>query len=66
MKLKPFPEIKSKRLILRKIQETDCKAILFLRSDKTINKFIERPENKKTKNISEAIKFIKKLKQLKT
>lgn len=61
VKLKPFPEIKSKRLILREIQESDCKAILFLRSDKTINKFIERPENRKTKNISDAIKFIKEL-----
>jgi ribosomal-protein-alanine N-acetyltransferase len=61
MKLKPFLEIKSKRLILREIQESDCKAILFLRSDKTINKFIERPENRKTKNISDAIKFIKEL-----
>jgi ribosomal-protein-alanine N-acetyltransferase len=61
MKFKPYPEIKSKRLFLRKIQESDSKAILFLRSDKTINKFIERPENRKTKNISDAIKFIKEL-----
>jgi ribosomal-protein-alanine N-acetyltransferase len=61
MKFKPYPEIKSKRLFLRKIQESDSKAILFLRSDKTINKFIERPENRKTKNVSDAIKFIKEL-----
>lgn len=61
MKFKPFPEIKSKRLFLRKIQESDSEAILFLRSDKTVNKFIERPENRKTKNITDAIKFIKEL-----
>ena len=61
MKFKPYPEIKSERLFLRKIQESDCKAILFLRSDKTINKFIERPENRKTKNISDAKNFIKEL-----
>lgn len=61
MKFKPYPEIKSKRLFLRKIQESDCKAILFLRSDRTVNKFIERPENRKTRNISDAIKFIKEL-----
>ncbi len=61
MNFKPYPEIKSKRLFLRKIKESDSKAILFLRSDKTINKFIERPENRKTKNISDAIKFIKEL-----
>ena len=61
MNFKPFPELKSKRLYLRNIKESDCEAILFLRSDKTINKFIERPENRKTKNISDAINFIKEL-----
>ncbi|PHQ55176.1 MAG: GNAT family N-acetyltransferase [Lutibacter sp.] len=61
MKFKPFPEINSKRLLLRNIKESDCEDILFLRSDKTINKFIERPENRKTKNVSDAIKFIKEL-----
>ncbi len=61
MDFQPFPEIKSTRLFLRKIQASDSKAILYLRSDKTINKFIERPENRKTKNISDAIKFINQL-----
>ena len=56
-----FPEIKTERLILRKIEESDSEVILFLRSDKTINKFIDRPENRKTKNISDAINHIKKL-----
>jgi len=61
MNIQTFPEIKTKRLILRKIEESDSDIILFLRSDKTINKFIERPEHRKTKNIADALKHIKKL-----
>ncbi|WP_246124551.1 GNAT family N-acetyltransferase [Bizionia gelidisalsuginis] len=61
MKFKPYPEIKSERLFLRQIKESDAKAILFLRSDKTVNTFIERPENRKTKNISDALEFIKEV-----
>ena len=61
MKFKPFPEIKTERLLLRKIEESDCDVILFLRSDKTVNKFIERPENRRTKNRADAIKFIKEI-----
>lgn len=61
MKFIPFPEIKTERLFLRKIEPSDCDVILFLRSDATVTKFIERPENRKTKNIADAIKFIKQL-----
>ena len=61
MNITTFPEINTERLILRKIEESDSEVILFLRSDKTINKFIDRPENRKTKNISDAINHIKKL-----
>lgn len=61
MKIKPFPEIKTERLFLRKIEESDCDNILFLRSDITVNKFIERPENRKTKNKTDAIKFINEI-----
>ena len=61
MDIQIFPEIKTERLTLRKIEESDSDVILFLRSDKTINKFIDRPENRRTKNISDAIKHIKKL-----
>jgi len=59
MKFKIFPKIKTERLVLRKIEESDWDVILFLRSDKTVNKYIERPENRKTKNKEDAIKFIK-------
>jgi ribosomal-protein-alanine N-acetyltransferase len=61
MKFNPFPEIKTERLVLRKIKESDCDIILFLRSDKIVNKFIDRPENRKTKNETDAIKFIKEI-----
>ena len=61
MKFNPFPKIKTERLVLRKIEETDCDIILLLRSDKTVTKFIERPENRKTKNKTDAIKFIKEI-----
>ncbi|MBG7630772.1 MAG: GNAT family N-acetyltransferase, partial [Bacteroidetes bacterium] len=40
---------------------SDVDEVLFLRSDKTVNKFIERPENRKTKNKSDALKFIEKI-----
>jgi len=61
MKFKFFPEIKTERLFLRKIEEIDCEIILFLRSNETINKFIERPEHRKTKNIADAINFIEEI-----
>lgn len=59
MRFQPFPELKTERLILRKLEESDSEVILFLRSDKTINEFIDLPENRKTKTISHAIELIK-------
>ena len=61
MNIQTFPVIKTERLTLRKIEESDSDVILLLRSDKSINKFITRPEKRRTKNISDAIKHIKKL-----
>ncbi len=61
MNSKTFPEINTERLFLRKIEESDSEVILFLRSDETINKFIHRSENRKTKNIADAIKHIQKI-----
>jgi ribosomal-protein-alanine N-acetyltransferase len=55
----PFPEIKTERLLLRKLQASDCEVILFLRTDKDVTKFIERPEHRKTKTLSHAIELIK-------
>ena len=61
MKFRSFPKIKTQKLILRKIEELDSEVILFLRSDETVTKFIERPENRKTKNKVDAIRFIKEI-----
>jgi len=61
MTFSPFPVLQTERLLLRRIVKADNKTILFLRSDKTVNQFIERPENRKTKNITDALNFIKEL-----
>jgi ribosomal-protein-alanine N-acetyltransferase len=63
MNFSPFPEIKSERLLLRKVEESDASAILYLRSDETINQFIERPENRKTKTLEQALQFITDINQ---
>ena len=61
MNFNPFPKLESSRLFLKRITASDAEEILFLRSDKTVNKYIERPEDRKTKNVSDVIKFIKEL-----
>ena len=61
MNFNPFPELTSNRLVLRNIWESDWETILFLRSDEAINKFIQRPEHRKTRNKADAVKFIKEL-----
>jgi ribosomal-protein-alanine N-acetyltransferase len=57
----PFPELETERLRLRRVLESDCDVILYLRSDEEINKYIKRPENRKTKTKSDALKHIHKL-----
>ncbi|MDA3886583.1 MAG: GNAT family N-acetyltransferase [Candidatus Delongbacteria bacterium] len=61
MKFQPFPVIESERLFLRKIIESDSEAMLFLRSEKTVNKYNDTPEEKKIKSLSDAIKWVKKV-----
>jgi len=61
MKSNPFPEIKTERLLLRRVKEFDDEVILFLRSDKTMNKYIQRPESELTKTKAEALQFIKRI-----
>ncbi|MGO4821228.1 MULTISPECIES: GNAT family N-acetyltransferase [unclassified Flavobacterium] len=63
MNFSSFPEIKTDRLLLRKIEESDAPVVLYLRSDATINQFIERPENRKTKTLEQATQFIKDINQ---
>ena len=55
MRFSPFPFFNSDRLSLRPLSEMDKEAIFFLRSDKTVNEFIDR---KKPENLNDALKFI--------
>ncbi len=61
MKTPIFPILKSDRLILRETTKLDADQIYFLRSDSEVNKFIERPEDCKTKSLSDALNFIDKI-----
>lgn len=61
MNFLPFPELETERLRLRRIVEADCEVILYLRSDEEINKYIKRPENRKTKTKEDALMHIEKL-----
>ncbi len=59
MNFHPFPELTSERLTLRRIEESDWQMILFLRSDAEVTQFIERPEDRRTKNQADAVQFIR-------
>ena len=55
MKFTPFPNLSSERLNLRQISLTDENEILFLRSDKRVMKFLDRPM---AKSINDSRQFI--------
>ncbi len=57
MNFHPFPVIETERLMLRKINLEDWPLISYLRSDKTVNQFVKRP-NADTKE--KAIAFIER------
>ena len=50
MNFNPFPILKTERLVLRKTNESDLESILFLRSDLSVNKYIDRPPAKSLKD----------------
>ena len=54
----PFPVLKTKRLTLRQLSVNDDNEILALRSDKQVNKYIDREPGK---TIDDARKFINKI-----
>jgi [ribosomal protein S5]-alanine N-acetyltransferase len=54
----PFPSLITKRLSLRKLSIDDANEIFFLRSDKHINKYLDRP---KATSIEDANNFISKI-----
>ena len=53
----PFPRLKTERLLLRQLTEADSQDIFFLRTDKGVNRYIERP---KPEDINGARDFILK------
>ena len=53
----PFPTLTTERLILRKLSPDDVNEIFYLRSDKHINKYLDRP---KATSIEDANNFINK------
>jgi ribosomal-protein-alanine N-acetyltransferase len=55
---KPFPLLTTDRLILRKLERDDAGELLKLRSDESVNKYLDRP---KSKTINEVIEFINKI-----
>lgn len=54
----PFPEINTKRLLLRRMTDEDAPALLFLRSDERVMKYIGR---EKMKSLEEGVSFIQKI-----
>ena len=54
----PFPELKTGRLLLRKLQITDTNEMFFLRSNEHVLRYIGREP---TKTIAEAEEFINKI-----
>ncbi|TMI67737.1 MAG: GNAT family N-acetyltransferase [Bacteroidetes bacterium] len=55
----PFPEIKTEKLILRNLELSDAPEMLFLRSDESVMKYIDR---ERTRSLEEAGSFIQKMK----
>lgn len=55
METRIFSELKTKRLVLRKLKESDAEVIFFLRSDATVNQFIKRAP---AQSAAEAVDFI--------
>jgi ribosomal-protein-alanine N-acetyltransferase len=54
----PFPELKTERLLLRKLEVTDAKEMFFLRSNENVLRYIGREP---AKTIAEAEEFINKI-----
>ena len=58
LNFKPFPEIKTGRLLLRKLKKTDAKELFFLRSDESVLRFLGKEP---AKTVAEVEDFIGKI-----
>lgn len=54
----PFPELKTERLLLRQLVTTDAPEIFMLRSDESVNEFLDRPL---ANTEEDALNFINKI-----
>jgi [ribosomal protein S5]-alanine N-acetyltransferase len=54
----PFPRLATARLILRQLEERDAPEIFLLRSNETVNQFIDRP---RAETINDATQFIQNI-----
>ena len=54
----PFPELKTERLLLRRLEKTDANEIFFLRSNEDVLRYLGREP---TNTISEAEEFINRI-----
>ena len=54
----PFPDLKTQRLHLRQLKKEDANEIFILRSDESVNKFLDR---QKAKTIEDALQHIDKI-----
>lgn len=57
----PFPEITTRRLLLRKITDEDVNEIFFLRSDERVMRYIDKDP---AKTLDDAYEFIRKITEL--
>lgn len=56
-----FPKLFTNRLVLRALEPSDWEEILFLRSDKAVNQFINRPPERQTTNRTQVLEFIERI-----
>ncbi len=61
MNFTAFPVIKTHRISLRQIEESDVDTIFFLRTNTIVNKYIERPVSRQIKSNDDALAFIQKI-----
>lgn len=58
LKFTPFPELKTHRLLLRKLEKTDANEMFFLRSNENVLRYLGKEP---AKTIAEAEEFISKI-----
>ena len=61
MSFTPFPRLITERLILRQPVYEDAEEIFQLRSNETVNKYLDRP---KANSIADAVQFLEKIKSI--